>query len=191
MTFGSVRIDVDALLEEKARIEAEERAGLRRPQGEVRQARVRPILPPQAHLAPSGSNRPRKRKLEDMAGDGSSVTSSKPEALYTVLYPPTKKLRKEVSTKVLPCVLCASPERDGLLPVNDKPFIIMGVATPVGETGEEEWMAHEYCAMVVPETWIDEVNGQKRVFGVDAIAKDRWGLVSITTMDLISSYLFF
>jgi len=126
-----------------------------------------------------------------MAGDGSSVTSSMPDALYTALYPPMKKLKKEVSTKVLPCVLCASPERDGLLPVNDKPFIIMGVATPVGENGEEEWMAHEYCAMVVPETWVDEVNGQKRVFGVDAIAKDRWGLVSITiTTDVTSSYLF-
>jgi len=44
-------------------------------------------------------------------------------------------------------------------------------------------MAHEECASVVPETWVDEVdegNGKEKVvFGVDGIVKDRWNLVSI------------
>lgn len=167
---------MDALLNEKARIEAEEQAGLRRPQSDIRQARVKPILPPQAHVAPPLTNRPRKRKFDD---DGVSVGSSKPELSSMVLYPPTKKVKNQVSTTILPCVLCASADREGLLPVNDKPFAIMGVPTPIGEDGNEEWMAHETCAMVIPETWVDEVNGEKRVFGVDGISKDRWGLVII------------
>lgn len=52
----------------------------------------------------------------------------------------------------------------------------------------EAWMAHEECAKVVPETWVDEVEvgdvypdgfrpRESRVFGVDAIVKDRWNLV--------------
>jgi hypothetical protein len=51
------------------------------------------------------------------------------------------------------------------------------------------WMAHESCARVLPETWLDEVEvgpvledgtrkREKMVFGVDAIVKDRWNLVS-------------
>jgi len=50
-------------------------------------------------------------------------------------------------------------------------------------------MAHENCARVLPETWLDEVETspmladgtrkrEKMVFGVDAIVKDRWNLVS-------------
>jgi hypothetical protein len=44
------------------------------------------------------------------------------------------------------------------------------------------WRAHEICAMTIPETWIDEVGGERRVFGVDAIVKDRWNLVSRQTL---------
>ena len=55
-------------------------------------------------------------------------------------------------------------------------------------------MAHESCARILPETWLDEVEAgtvledgskkhEKMVFGVDAIVKDRWNLVS----DLSSS----
>ena len=50
-------------------------------------------------------------------------------------------------------------------------------------------MAHESCARVLPETWLDEAetgpvleDGARKqenmVFGVDAIVKDRWNLVS-------------
>ena len=46
------------------------------------------------------------------------------------------------------------------------------------------WQAHESCALIIPETWVDQVcdNGDddealKMVFGVDAIVKDRWNLV--------------
>lgn len=49
-------------------------------------------------------------------------------------------------------------------------------------------MAHEECAKVVPETWVDIVDSaeilpdgshvqESRVLGVDAVVKDRWNLV--------------
>lgn len=51
----------------------------------------------------------------------------------------------------------------------------------------KKWMAHEECAKVVPETWVDTifvpradgsgVAEKKVVLGVDAIVKDRWNLV--------------
>jgi hypothetical protein len=44
-------------------------------------------------------------------------------------------------------------------------------------------MAHEQCARVIPETWLDEVGGEKVVFGVDSIVKDRWHLVRETSRD--------
>jgi len=50
------------------------------------------------------------------------------------------------------------------------------------------WRAHESCALVVPETWVDEVPMpsdpssssttvmKRMVFGVDVVSKDRWNL---------------
>lgn len=63
-----------------------------------------------------------------------------------------------------------------MLPVNDPPFPYMGVPAPKTSDGTVLWRAHEVCAMTIPETWVDEVDGQKRVFGVDGIIKDRWNL---------------
>jgi hypothetical protein len=83
-----------------------------------------------------------------------------------------------------PCCLCVSRSRDDLLPVHDKPIL---QHPAYAET--KVWMAHESCARVLPETWMDEVETgpvledgtrkrEKMVFGVDAIVKDRWNLVS-------------
>lgn len=83
-----------------------------------------------------------------------------------------------------PCCLCVSPMRDGLLPVHDKPIVQHPAFVDT-----KVWMAHEGCARVLPETWLDEVetgpvleDGTRKrenmVFGVDAIVKDRWNLVS-------------
>jgi hypothetical protein len=35
------------------------------------------------------------------------------------------------------------------------------------------WMAHKGCALVLPETWVDEIDGERVVFGVDGIVR-RW-----------------
>jgi hypothetical protein len=83
-----------------------------------------------------------------------------------------------------PCCLCVSTSRDGLLLVHDKPLL-----QHPAYVDTKVWMAHESCARVLPETWLDEVEvgpvledgtrkRERMVFGVDAIVKDRWNLVS-------------
>ena len=83
-----------------------------------------------------------------------------------------------------PCCLCVSPSSDGLLPVHDKPLV-----HHLAHADTKKWMAHESCARVLPETWLDEAETgpvledgtrkrEKTVFGVDGIVKDRWNLVS-------------
>jgi len=83
-----------------------------------------------------------------------------------------------------PCCLCVSTSRDGLLLVHDKPLL-----QHPAYVDTKVWMAHERCAQVLPETWLDEVEvgpvleggtrkRERMVFGVDAIVKDRWSLVS-------------
>ena len=80
--------------------------------------------------------------------------------------------------------------RDGLLHVQDPPMgkkelpeSLVSIHDPDG------WMAHEDCAKVVPETWVDMIDltetlpdgtyvQESRVFGVDAIVRDRWNLVT-------------
>jgi hypothetical protein len=82
-----------------------------------------------------------------------------------------------------PCCLCVSLSRDDLLPVHDKPIL-----QHPAYADTKVWMAHESCARVLPETWLDEAEAgpvledgtrkrDKMVFGVDAIVKDRWNLV--------------
>ncbi|KAK0447453.1 JmjC domain, hydroxylase-domain-containing protein [Desarmillaria tabescens] len=77
-----------------------------------------------------------------------------------------------------PCCLCISTSTEGLLRVQDPPI---GRRDAVDAAGHpSKWMAHESCANIVPETWVDEVdetNGLERVvFGVDGIVRDRWNL---------------
>jgi hypothetical protein len=84
-----------------------------------------------------------------------------------------------------PCCLCVSQETKGLLRVHDPPRD--GAAGKPGLDGY--YRAHDFCASVVPETWVDEValpDGQKErvVFGVDSIVKDRWALVSASYLML-------
>ena len=90
-----------------------------------------------------------------------------------------------------PCCLCASSDKQGLLRVHDPPAWWYGADNADAKLGP--CRAHEECALVVPETWVDEIEldggatsasveggrGMERVvFGVDAVTKDRWNLVS-------------
>ncbi|PBK83290.1 JmjC-domain-containing protein [Armillaria gallica] len=78
-----------------------------------------------------------------------------------------------------PCCLCISTSTEGLLRVQDPPT---GRRDAVDAAGNpSEWMAHESCANIVPETWVDEFDGidglkERMVFGVDGIVRDRWNL---------------
>ncbi|TFK25851.1 JmjC-domain-containing protein [Coprinopsis marcescibilis] len=86
---------------------------------------------------------------------------------------------KPVEAEQFPCCLCVSMDKVGLLPVNSPP---QGRKDAVEAAGHPRiWMAHEQCASIIPETWVDEAPLQdgtrvKAVFGVDAIVKDRWNL---------------
>ena len=90
---------------------------------------------------------------------------------------------KPKEPETFPCCLCVSTSEDGLLLVHDPP-----TTHHAAHADTKVWRAHEHCADVVPETWVDEVEvgavredgaraKQKSVFGVDAIVRDRWSLV--------------
>ncbi|KAF9073520.1 JmjC domain, hydroxylase-domain-containing protein [Rhodocollybia butyracea] len=89
------------------------------------------------------------------------------------------KLGPKPEAEVFPCCLCVSQSNERLLRVHDPPFgrkeALDACSNPA------VWMAHEECANIVPETWVDEVESgssgmQRVVFGVDGIPKDRWNL---------------
>jgi len=93
----------------------------------------------------------------------------------------TLKLGPRPVEETFSCCLCISTSRDGLLPVQDPPVGRRELPESLSSLASEAWMAHEECAKVVPETWGDEIEVgtslEKRVFGVDAIVRDRWNLV--------------
>jgi hypothetical protein len=137
----------------------------------------------------------RKRKLEDMGTspkakktkkqkDGKTMSSILPFKAGGPKVTVTLKLGpKPKEPEDFPCCLCVSMSREGLLPLYDPSF-----DSPGSDVGGVRGMAHEKCANIVPETWVDDyetdvlsMEGTKKklraVFGVDGIVKDRWNLV--------------
>lgn len=158
----SVRIDVDQLLRDR---EAE-------------------------RLNPPPVNEPKKRKPEGLPGEPkqkrpkSSSTAPATKLSLTLKLPP-----KPAEPDDFPCCLCVSTSREGLLRVQDPPIGRRELPDSLSTLfNVDSWMAHQECAKVVPETWVDEldilpssdgdgvVTRERRVFGVDAIVKDRWNL---------------
>lgn len=169
----SVRIDVDQLLRDR---EAE---------------RLRPtsLAEPKKRKA-GGDDGSRKRpksskSISPSSGQtpGSSGSASTSRVTVTLKLPP-----KPLEPDGFPCCLCVSKSRDGLLRVQHPPIGRRDLPESLASVFDvEAWMAHEECAKVVPETWVDEVDfgglesnasvsRERRVFGVDAIVKDRWNL---------------
>lgn len=117
---------------------------------------------------------PKGKKLKAAKGGGmhaaAASKSTVPKLSITLKIGPAPK-------ETFPCCLCVSEDTDGLLPVYDPT-----------STAPTPKMAHEHCASVIPETWVDdyEIDHQssgsflhktRAVFGVDGIVKDRWNLV--------------
>ena len=136
----------------------------------------------------SNSSSSRKRKSDENDTPNSMKKAKvSPQAPNVALPKVTIRLKlgpRPPELDPFPCCLCVSASREGLLPVHDKPLI---QHPAYAET--KVWMAHESCARVLPETWLDEAETgpvledgtrkqEKMVFGVDAIVKDRWNLVS-------------
>jgi hypothetical protein len=124
----------------------------------------------------TASSKPKTAKRK--ADTQTNVASKKPRPAsetVTVKIPPPEVLE-------LPCCLCVGTSTDGLLPVHDPPASNVAAGTRPGKDG---WMAHERCAKIVPETWVDEADGKPYVYGVDAIVRDRWNLVSLSWLPII------
>jgi hypothetical protein len=130
----------------------------------------------------AGGPKPKKIKTSELSGYAPKITV-------------TLKLGPKPATPdPFPCCLCVDMSRDGLLRVHDPPTGRKDIAIdelPGSSKGPKQWMAHEDCANVIPETWVDHIDigepkeggtrtTEKVVFGVDGIVKDRWNLVCMT-----------
>jgi hypothetical protein len=167
--YRSVRIDVDQLLLDR------ERERLERPQAvkEVASAdEQKPKVRKRKHDEPTIEHKGKKLKVTKEK-DTHVASTSKPNIPRISLTLKLGPMPKET----FPCCLCVSEDTNGLLPVYD----------PTSTTSASK-MAHEHCASVIPETWVDDyevghppsgsfLHKTRAVFGVDGIVKDRWNLV--------------
>ncbi|EJF57709.1 hypothetical protein DICSQDRAFT_111328 [Dichomitus squalens LYAD-421 SS1] len=201
----SVRIDVDRLLQDRAaeniqvyrngkamssKSELEIEPAFDKTANETKHAKIKASRKRKA----DGDAALAKTKIRKI--NSTSVTASQPIASSSTqsAMPSIKHIRR-VMLKVgpppppkdqeFPCCLCASSNKHGLLRVHDPPAWWYSADNADAKLGP--CMAHEECAVVVPETWVDEIErnvpsnetgqGTERVvFGVDAVTKDRWNL---------------
>lgn len=141
-------------------------------------------LPSSKRKAEGVDGAPKRKRPKPTAEPGLSNSAPPSKVSVTLKLGP-----KPPEPEGFPCCLCISMSRDGLLRVQDPPTgkreLPESLSSMHDPTG---WMAHEECAKVVPETWVDvaelaEISPdglhvrELRVFGVDAIVKDRWNLV--------------
>ncbi|KAF5366194.1 hypothetical protein D9758_005697 [Tetrapyrgos nigripes] len=114
------------------------------------------------------------------SSSSSSSSRSPPKTSKATISGPLPRLTLKLGPRPTepdsyPCCLCVSMSKENLLPVQDPPMKRREAMEACGYP--KVWMAHEDCASIVPETWVDEgENGEKVVFGVDGIVKDRWNL---------------
>lgn len=119
----------------------------------------------------------KKIKIRPSAKTPSNLPAKSPLVKLSV----TLKLGpRPVEPDPFPCCLCVSMNKEGLLRVHDPPTSRRDAIEAAGNP--KLWMAHDHCANIVPETWVDDLDTpdggkEKVVFGVDGIVKDRWNLV--------------
>jgi hypothetical protein len=167
----SVRIDVDQLLRDMHNREA---------------VTLNPdVQPPlSSKRKAEGADGAPKRKRPKPTTEPATSTPASPSKVSVML----KLGPRPPEPEAFPCCLCVSMSRDGLLRVQDPPTGKRELPESLSSIYDAtKWMAHEECAKVVPETWVDTVESEEilpdgshvresRVFGVDAIVKDRWNL---------------
>ena len=193
----SVRIDVEGLLERRemrergddGRSDGKENAKTKTSPSANRKRKADVLGEDKKDIKPTTSNAgPSNVTPSPSKSKRPKIAPPTPDTLISHAIPSKPKLVKPKVTLTLsanpndtfPCCLCASLSTTGLLPVHDPPIASSGIDKP----HDGVWRAHESCAIVVPETWVDEgeVNGKREriVWGVDGIVKDRWLLVSIS-----------
>lgn len=196
LTLSSVRIDIDQLLADREAERAQQGNVAKEVKAKSKTSRKRKAFE-ESESAPNTKklkiriNKPVCNENVASAPAG-SAPSTKPKVLLK-LGPPQPKAQEETFL----CCLCVSVQREGLLRVMDPPLGRKEGASGSGK--DEPWMAHEECANVVPETWVDEImvgvdpqTGASLkeivVFGVDSIVKDRWNLVRFTFYPISGAY---
>jgi hypothetical protein len=124
----------------------------------------------------------KSKKLKIKASATKAAPSITIKALAPKLSVTLKLGPRPADLEPFPCCLCVSMDQGGLLKVQDPPI---GRKEAVDAAGNPKvWMAHGYCASIIPETWVDEIDApdgskERVVFGVDGIVKDRWNLVCL------------
>ena len=207
----SVRIDVEELVraqEEGRNLDEEIQAEETKPRMNAGGRMKRRMTTVDLGSAIGDENSPPKRrrvhiKAEPDVGVISLDHPSSSNAVPATSHKPriTLKLPAPPPLECLPCCLCVSESTEGLLRVWKKPSPGSGCTNIGSEVDKEVWRAHEECARVIPETWVEQVEvgvddvgvvrKENVVFGVDLIVKARWNLVSIrrftdTSLDLLS-----
>ncbi|KAK7027350.1 hypothetical protein VNI00_015313 [Paramarasmius palmivorus] len=197
----SVRIDVNQLLADRERRETgevEEPLKSKHKRSASAPLKKEPVKREEFSVVlsiPPRERKPSKRKSEADAEPEPpkpkkpklkipSTSSSPTKTSFKISLPAPKVMlrlpARPAEPEAFPCCLCVSMDKAGLLPVQEPPI---GRKDAMDACGNPKvWMAHENCANIVPETWVDEVENtqtgakERAVFGVDAIVKDRWNL---------------
>ena len=170
MFFYSVRIDVDALLRQREEERNALLGDITPNKNLVKEEMIDILLPP---------SKPRKRKSE-VKDDGPKTKKLKIKPSLVKVSVTLKLGPRPPEPEPFPCCLCVSMSKEGLLRVHDPPIKRKDAIEAAGNP--KSWMAHDQCANIVPETWVDDIDvadggKEKVVFGVDGIVKDRWNLV--------------
>jgi hypothetical protein len=199
-SYDSVRIDVDQLLRDRAMEAANppESPTTKRLSAKKENIIIKIKRESGEHIPIAKLSRKRKSEGgEDISGSKRMKMKGTPSKGAVPMELPFRKNLPKLSVTLklgprpaeiesFPCCLCVSTDAEGLLRVHDPPFTRKDAVDAAGSP--KQWMAHEYCANIVPETWVDEIesgqNGEREkvVFGVDGIVKDRWHLVNLAAV---------
>ncbi|KAF8063524.1 jumonji superfamily protein [Lyophyllum atratum] len=186
----SVRIDVDQLLMDRA----EEAANPPKPpkpkcvsskkengNKDSKDAKPKVVRKRKAVKIEDADEQPLPKKLKiKLSPSKSSSATALPKVSLPKLSITLKLGPRPPALEPFPCCLCVSMDKEGLLRVYDPPVGRKDAEEASGNP--KEWLAHEFCASIVPETWVDEIEigpnkiKEKVVYGVDGIVKDRWHL---------------
>ncbi|KAF8313558.1 JmjC domain, hydroxylase-domain-containing protein [Cantharellus anzutake] len=170
----SVRIDVDALLAESRESQEQE---------ERKRRHLKRKIPPDEVLVPS-------HLAKHSARHDSSPATLPAHSTDKLLVCLPKRISHQPQSSGYFCCLCPSSTTHSSGPLlrcaSAPPTHLRGQAStatksqsqplPQGLLPVVGLRAHETCALVLPETWIDVVDGENVVCGLDCIGKDRWSL---------------
>ncbi|CAO1629128.1 unnamed protein product [Parajaminaea phylloscopi] len=165
----SVKMDVDALLEESEELTRAERRKEERERTKLERQEL--AQNDELRKAAARARRAEKKKLKEQAVSQSGQESVGPSK------PPRKKQgRKGLSADQLPCVFCPSSLAEDLvwIPPED-PKSTESEAAPKEAASLR---AHRFCANSIPECWVERnpASDQDEVQGYHTIAKARWTL---------------